>query len=105
MENVKPNNNFKKSRQEMETDSFQIQQRPCVLPILPQIANLPYFTTFIAFRYNSVLKLSPLSLLWLSEVYPFEDVAKGIQFWGRASLINGETAVFRIRDPRSTYIH
>ena len=52
----------------METDSCQIQKRPCVLPILQQIANLPYFTTFIAFRYNSVLKLSPLSLLWLSVV-------------------------------------
>jgi len=25
----------------METDSCQIKQRPCVLPILPQIANLP----------------------------------------------------------------
>jgi hypothetical protein len=53
----------------MESDSCQIQQRPRALPILPQIANLPYFTTFIiAFRYNSVLKLSPLSLLWLSVV-------------------------------------
>jgi len=77
----------------METDNCQIQQRPCVLPILPQTANLPYFTTFTAFRYNSVLKLSPLSFLRLSVVLPFEDESKGMQFWGRASLINGETAV------------